>query len=216
VNESVFDPRPHAALLADFSDVGIDPAGRRNRYHELDREEQFPARQTSLPIDGTDAMKEIEVVHGERLPRLFSQLGKPLRSIGLRCESLAEACNLLHDEHFDYALLEAANEFHAWRLDCDHRRAADEEGQLRLDAQECLRQVTGTAGRLLEAGFDDKARDKVLRTTKTIMILAMIERRWNMPVDDRIFGPLDAVIAQGHIVCGWVDGLYPEGQWAVW
>jgi hypothetical protein len=44
----------------------------------------------------------------------------------------------------------------------------------------------------------------------------MIERRWDMPIDDRIFSPLDAVIAEGHILCGWAGGLYPEGEWVVW
>jgi HlyD family secretion protein len=45
------------------------------------------------------------------------------------------------------------------------------------------------------------------------MILAMIERRWNMPVDDRIFGPLDAVIAQGLVVTeeGTKAVQHPEG-----
>jgi len=161
-------------------------------------------------------MRDIEVIHGEGLPRLFSQIGVPMAGKRLQCGDLSQARELLNNEYFDHAMLEAANDLGAWRLERDHRRAADEEPQLRKDGDACEAEVREKFGLLRDVGFEKAAQDKLVRKTTSIMVLAMIERRWNMPMDDRIFSPLDTVIAQGHIVCGWVEGLYPDGEWVVW
>lgn len=70
--------------------------------------------------------------------------------------------------------------------------------------------------RLRALGFDEKDLEKVLWTTSLIIVGAWIERTEQMPPDDRNYDQLDKVIGAGHMVCGWVDGLYPEGEWAVW
>ncbi|MCX5691668.1 MAG: hypothetical protein NTV94_18070 [Planctomycetota bacterium] len=150
-------------------------------------------------------MREIEAIHGEGLFTRYAQ-----------CSDVSQACELLHSEYFDHALLEASNDLRHWRLGHDHRRAAEEESQLRKDGDELRARVAEWAGRLEEAGCRKREQERIVRETTSIMILAMIERRWNMPIDDRIFSPLDAVIADGHIVCGWAGGLYPEGEWVVW
>jgi hypothetical protein len=151
-----------------------------------------------------------------REPLLFSRLGQSDSLVGTRCLAVTQVAELLQEQHLEYAMLEAANECNWWRIQQDSRRVAEERSALTQEVEACLLRVGGRTELLRRSGLDDKSRQIVVRYTTSIITLALVERRWNMPVDDRIFGPLDAVIAQGHIVCGWVDGLYPEGQWAVW
>jgi len=69
-------------------------------------------------------MREIEVIHGEGLLRLFSRLGGRLSARYAQCSNVSQAEKLLNNEYFDHALLEAANDLRDWRLGHDHRRAA--------------------------------------------------------------------------------------------
>jgi hypothetical protein len=80
----------------------------------------------------------------------------------------------------------------------------------------CNPMLSNRFDRLRALGFDEKDLEKVLWTTSLIIVGAWIERTEQMPPDDRNYDQLDKVIGAGHMVCGWVDGLYPEGEWAVW
>ena len=161
-------------------------------------------------------MREIEAIHGERFPRLFSRIGHPTSALGTRCRDVNDARERLFCQYFDYAVNEARNELYEWGDEHGYCQDEEEQQQWQLDGETCGATIRAMAFRLQDAGFDEAAQQRLVQKTTVFMLFAVLERRWKIPADDRIFSPIDAIIAKGHIVRGWVDGLYPEGEWAVW
>jgi hypothetical protein len=161
-------------------------------------------------------MNDLQQLMKQREPEMFGRVGM-LESVGFcRCEDIEHAKSCLQSEYFDHALHEAANDGHRWQ-DIgapEHLKVSNE--QIRAQHAMCKPMLSNRFDRLRALGFDENDLEKVLWTTSLIIVGAWIERTEQMPPDDRNYDQLDKVIGRGHMVCGWVNGLYPDGEWAVW
>ena len=161
-------------------------------------------------------MNDLQKLMTHREPDLFCRVGVLDRVDFCPCQDIEHAKSCLQSEYFDHALHEAANDGHRWQ-DIgapQHLKVSNE--QIRAQHAMCKPMLSNRFDRLRALGFDEKDLEKVLWTTSLIIVGAWIERTEQMPPDDRNYDQLDKVIGRGHMVCGWVDGLYPDGEWAVW
>ena len=161
-------------------------------------------------------MNDLQRLMTNREPELFGRVGL-VEAVGFcQCQDIEHARECLRSEYFDHALFEVGNESRSWRRIGAPDDAKPSNEQILAHHAFCKPMLSNRFGRLRALGFDEKDLEKVLWTTSLIIVGAWIERTEQMPPDDRNYDQLDKVIGRGHMVCGWVDGLYPDGEWAVW
>ena len=161
-------------------------------------------------------MTDLDELMRQREPNLFCRVGQR-ESVGFyQADSVEDARTYLRSEYFDHALFEVGNEGRSWQVRGAPKHLEVSNEQIREQHAMCKPMLSNRVDRLRSLGFDEKDLEKVLWTTSLIIVGAWIERTEQMPPDDRNYDQLDKVIGRGHMVCGWVDGLYPDGEWAVW
>jgi hypothetical protein len=151
----------------------------------------------------------------ERASHLYTRAGCRAAGAWPSCVSDAHARELLASEYTDYAIVEAMNELgsvvrsttpQVWKSWNDVVREYDVR----------CRQVVSHAVETRLPRSLQMARDKVSSLSASIIIASWLEEYWDVPQTSRVFAPLDAELLSGRVVCGWADGLYPEGTWMVW
>jgi hypothetical protein len=106
-------------------------------------------------------MREIEAVHGERFPRLFSRIGLPISALGTRCRDLNDARERLLCEYFDYACNEAKNELYLWGAEHGYGQDLEERQQFKVAGDACEGAISALTCRLQDAGFDEACQQKL-------------------------------------------------------
>jgi len=70
--------------------------------------------------------------------------------------------------------------------------------------------------RLRQHGVDSIDRILITRVSMNLIAGECFENLYNVPLSCRAFRFAREVFLAGHLVCGWVNGLFPDGDWCIW
>jgi len=147
---------------------------------------------------------------------LFCTVGEPSDVLLPRCDSWQTAREVLRSDHTEYALLESANKLHSFVQSEMPSAWAAWPAPAKIQLAMCKQLVIDACDRLSVHGVSEDDDEIISLRLGNILMCSWCEHHWDVPSASRLFTPMADLISEGRVVCGWVNGVFPSGSWAIW
>ena len=166
----------------------------------------------------TQSMSEAHYFHWTRAleAQLFVSVGSPST---LRCPIVgdwAHASVSLRSDDFHDAVGESRNALSGYALQTYPRLWGKWNDELNRTFAEVDSIVAKSRQRLRKFGEDVVDDILIQRFTSMILCCMWLEEWFSVPIEHRVYNKCREIYAASHMVCGWNDGEYPDGEWVLW